>query len=344
RARCGRDAARRRARRTAGAEIAARLVGEAATATTAATAIKHRQRRVEALQHDFGGVFLDTGLVGPFTGLQCTLDVHLGALFQILLGDFAEPLIEDHHAMPFGLFLALAGRLVAPALRGRDAQIGDRPAVLGTPDLRILAEISDQNHLVHTSRHRHSPRLKSPPPRPRLRYIFRERFKRPEFLFSDRPYTLAATLRLAQRRKSPRLSTYSSEIPNVPDLFRSKSLYFLFPKHVLSGWPLRIARPGRIPPRWPTKNAQEIIHFGPLHFPAQCCIWATALPVESAYSHAEFLDRLGRSLLIKARLGTNGSAEKIEAGVGTMKKFLLGVAGLVAAMSMTAPASAADLA
>src|SRR6185437_1168453 len=158
RARSGRDAARRRARRTAGAEIAARLVGEAATATTAATAIKHRQRRVEALQHDFGGVFLDTGLVGPFARLQRTLDINLGALFQILLGDFAEPLIEDHDPMPFGLFLALAGRLVAPALRGRDAQIGDRPAVLGTPDLRVLAEIADQNHLVHTSRHRHSPR------------------------------------------------------------------------------------------------------------------------------------------------------------------------------------------
>ena len=36
-------------------------------------------------------------------------------------------------------------------------QIGDRPPVLGAPDFRILAEIADQNHLVHASRHRRSP-------------------------------------------------------------------------------------------------------------------------------------------------------------------------------------------
>src|SRR6185369_16032756 len=56
-----------------------------------------------------------------------------------------------------GLFLALAGALVAPGLRRRDAQIGNRPPVLCPPDFRILAEVADQNHLVHASRHRRSP-------------------------------------------------------------------------------------------------------------------------------------------------------------------------------------------
>ena len=74
------------------AEIAARLVGEAAAATAAAAAVEHGQGGVEALQHDFGRVFLDAGLVGPFAGLQLALDVNLGALLQILLGDLGERL------------------------------------------------------------------------------------------------------------------------------------------------------------------------------------------------------------------------------------------------------------
>ena len=80
-------------------------------------------------------------------------EINLRALLQILLDDLAEPFTEDHHAVPFGLFLALAGGLVAPALRGRDAQIGDRAAVLGAPDFRVRAEIADQNDLVHRACH-----------------------------------------------------------------------------------------------------------------------------------------------------------------------------------------------
>ena len=63
-----------------------------AAATAAATAVEHGQGRVEALQHDFGRVLLVAALVGPFAGLQRALDVNLGALLQILLGDLAEPL------------------------------------------------------------------------------------------------------------------------------------------------------------------------------------------------------------------------------------------------------------
>src|ERR1019366_9642615 len=60
-------------------------------------------------------------------------------------------------AMPLGLLLALAGGLVAPGLRGGHAEIGDRPPILRAPDFGILAEISDQNHLVHATCHRRSP-------------------------------------------------------------------------------------------------------------------------------------------------------------------------------------------
>src|SRR4051794_41195799 len=55
--------------------------------------------------------------------------------------------------MPLGLFLALAGGLVAPGVGGRDPKIGDRPPVLGPLDFRIGAQIADQNDLVDRTRH-----------------------------------------------------------------------------------------------------------------------------------------------------------------------------------------------
>src|ERR1700730_17896167 len=166
-ARTGRDRAARRARGPAGAEIAAALVGaKAAAATAARAAIEHGEVRIEPLQHHLGRVFLGAALVGPFARLQLAFDINLGALLQILLGDLAEPFVEDDDAVPLGLFLALAGRLVAPAFGGRDAQIGDRPPVLGPPDLRVLAEVSDQNHLVHAACHRRSPLSKITDPTP----------------------------------------------------------------------------------------------------------------------------------------------------------------------------------
>src|ERR1019366_5420245 len=149
--------ARRCTGRTAGPEIAAGIIGPDIAATAAAAAIEHGQRRIEPLQHHFSRVFFDAGLVGPFARLQLAFDVNLGALLQILLGDLAEPFVEDDDPMPLGLFLALAGRLVAPAIGGRHAQIGNRPPILGPPARRILAEISHQNHLVYPSRHRRSP-------------------------------------------------------------------------------------------------------------------------------------------------------------------------------------------
>src|SRR5262249_49019428 len=109
----------------ADAEIAARLIRETSARTSATAAVEHGEVGVEALQHDFGGVLLGARLVGPFARLQLALDVNLGALLQILLGDLGKPFREDHHAVPLGLFLALAGGLVAPLLRCRNAEIGD---------------------------------------------------------------------------------------------------------------------------------------------------------------------------------------------------------------------------
>src|SRR5215467_5782558 len=100
-----------------------------------------------------GRVLVLARLILPFARLQLALEIDLRALLQILLGDPAKPLVEDDHAVPFGLLAALAGCLVAPGIRGGHAQIGDRPAVLRAPDLGIFAEIADQDHLVHATGH-----------------------------------------------------------------------------------------------------------------------------------------------------------------------------------------------
>ncbi len=94
--------------------------------------------------------------------------------------------------MPLGLFLALAGRLVAPGFRGRHAQIGNRSPILRPPDFGILAEISDQNHLVYTSRHRRSPLLEITGFARRPALGLSSGFVCPLGITLKRPYTLDA--------------------------------------------------------------------------------------------------------------------------------------------------------
>src|SRR5262249_9124171 len=89
----------------------------------------------------------------PFACLELAFEVDLRALLQILLGDLGEPLAENDHAMPFGLFATFAGGLVAPVFGGGDAQVRDRPAVLGAADFRIGAQIADENDLVDAACH-----------------------------------------------------------------------------------------------------------------------------------------------------------------------------------------------
>src|SRR5688572_6800402 len=91
--------------------------------------VKHGQLPIETLQHDLGRVAFLSGLVFPFARLQRALEIDLRPFAQILLGDAREILVEDDHAVPLGLLAPFAGRLVAPAVAGRHAQIHDgRPS------------------------------------------------------------------------------------------------------------------------------------------------------------------------------------------------------------------------
>src|SRR5262249_3990011 len=124
-----------------------------ALAHAVALAVEHGEFAAVLLEHDFGRVAVLAGLVGPFARLKLALDVHLRALLQILLGDLGEVLVEDHHAVPFGLLAPLAGRLVAPVLAGGEPQIDDWPPILSLTDFGVGAEIADENDLVDRSGH-----------------------------------------------------------------------------------------------------------------------------------------------------------------------------------------------
>ena len=95
--------------------LVADLAVFALTAAFTAT-VQHGQGAVKALQNHLGGPAVIAILVLPFAGLQCAFKIDLGALFQILLGNLAQALGEYHHTVPLGLFPALAGILVAPAV------------------------------------------------------------------------------------------------------------------------------------------------------------------------------------------------------------------------------------
>ena len=115
--------------------------------------IEHLQLAAEFLQHHFRRVAVIAGLVLPFAGLQLTLDIDLHALLQVLLGDLGEIVVEDHDVMPLGLFLALAGILVAPAFGCGDPDVDHRVTGVQPPDFRVGAQIPDQNDLVYATRH-----------------------------------------------------------------------------------------------------------------------------------------------------------------------------------------------
>src|SRR5262249_23705421 len=119
----------------------------------ATAAVEHGERAVEALQHDLCRIAVLAVLALPLARLQLPLNVNFGALFQVLLGNPAQPFVEDHHGMPLRLFTPLPRRLVAPGFGGGNAQVGDGTAVLGPADLGILAEIADQDDFVDGTGH-----------------------------------------------------------------------------------------------------------------------------------------------------------------------------------------------
>src|SRR5579863_4201980 len=122
-------------------------------AFTAAARVKHGQFALESADHDLGRIALLALLVGPLAGLQRAFDVNLAALVQEALGDVTDPIVENHHPVPLGAFLALARLAIVPGFAGGERQIDDLGAVLRGAHLGILAEIAHQDHLVDAACH-----------------------------------------------------------------------------------------------------------------------------------------------------------------------------------------------
>ena len=125
------------------------VTGLRGAAAAAAAAVQH----LHFAGDDFGGVaIIAGGLVLPLAGLQTALDIDLRTLAQVFGADLTQA-APHHDGVPLGLFLHLAGGLVAPAFRGRQAQVGDRGAAGGGPGFRILPEVADENDLVDAACH-----------------------------------------------------------------------------------------------------------------------------------------------------------------------------------------------
>src|SRR5690606_35216343 len=88
------------------------------------------------------------GLILPFACRHLALEIHLGALLQILFGDLAQAFIEDDDLVPFRALLALARGLVAPALRRGDGKGDDPGSRLRLAHFGIPAEAAEQSDLV----------------------------------------------------------------------------------------------------------------------------------------------------------------------------------------------------
>src|SRR4029077_1553601 len=114
-------AARARTRaRAAGAHVIGRAAADAGASASAT--VGHGEVAPETLQHHLGGVFLGARIVRPFAGLERALDIELRALLHVFLDHIDQALVEDDDAVPLRALLALAGALVAPALRGRERE------------------------------------------------------------------------------------------------------------------------------------------------------------------------------------------------------------------------------
>jgi hypothetical protein len=76
-------------------------------------------KHLQFVAYNLSGVSICATLISPFAGLQLSLNINLGTFFQILPGNLAKT-IKENHSMPLSLGLSLSGILVFPLLAGCD--------------------------------------------------------------------------------------------------------------------------------------------------------------------------------------------------------------------------------
>src|SRR5690606_34425085 len=115
------------------------------TAVPAAAAVEH----LHVVGDDLGGVALHAVLF-PAAGLQAAFNVDLRALPDVFGNNLGEALVE-HHAVPLGALLLLAGVLVLPGFAGGQGEVGDGAAIGHVAGFGILSHVPHQNYFVDTS-------------------------------------------------------------------------------------------------------------------------------------------------------------------------------------------------
>ena len=103
------------------------------------------------MQDNFGGIFLDTALIGPFSGLELAFEIDLASLMDVLLHHIDELFIEDHHPVPFGFLAPFVGPFIEPPFRSGNGKIGYPVAVLHGADFGVTAQITHQDDFVHAA-------------------------------------------------------------------------------------------------------------------------------------------------------------------------------------------------
>src|SRR5262245_39407302 len=90
-------------------------------------------------------------LVFPARSLDSAFNVDLGAFLHVFADDLRQAL-PSHNVVPLGAVLPFAG-FVFVTLVGGQAELGYRDAARRVLDLRILAQVPDQNHFVNALWH-----------------------------------------------------------------------------------------------------------------------------------------------------------------------------------------------
>src|SRR5690606_12655640 len=89
---------------------------------TALTATEHLHGATH-VDHNFRGVLLSAGLIGPFAGTQLAFNINLRTFTQILTSHFRQ-FAKQHNAVPFSLLFHLTGRFITPGFGSSQRNVG----------------------------------------------------------------------------------------------------------------------------------------------------------------------------------------------------------------------------
>src|SRR5688572_23135745 len=133
-------------RRTTGIAALARAAAPAPARAALAAGAEQDQPRLRPAHLDLGHVLLVPVLVRPLVVVDGALEVDLLALLAVVTHHL-RGLAEDLDLVPLRALLLVAV-LARPLLGGGEGEVGDGLAGLGVPDLRVLAEVADENDSV----------------------------------------------------------------------------------------------------------------------------------------------------------------------------------------------------